>query len=52
MDTEVEVTIKINGTPTTRRVPVRVNLVDFLRYDMGLTGSSYTVASSMKTCLS
>ena len=39
MDTELDVTITINGVPATRRVPVRRNLVDFLRYDMGLTGS-------------
>lgn len=39
MDTEFEVTIDINGSPTTRRVAVRQNLVDFLRYEMGLTGS-------------
>ena len=39
MDTEFDVTIDINGTPTTRRVAVRQNLVDFLRYEMGLTGS-------------
>lgn len=39
MDTEREITVTINGTQTTRRVLVRRNLVDFLRYDMGLTGS-------------
>ena len=39
MDTEFEITATINGSPTTRRVAVRQNLVDFLRYEMGLTGS-------------
>ena len=36
---ELEVTIKVNGSPVSRRVPVRRNLVDFLREDLGLTGT-------------
>lgn len=29
----------VNGTPTTRRVEARQHLIDFLREDLGLTGS-------------
>src|SRR5256712_11035808 len=36
---ELEVAIKVNGSPVSRRVPVRRNLVDFLREDLGLTGT-------------
>jgi aerobic-type carbon monoxide dehydrogenase small subunit (CoxS/CutS family) len=36
---ELDVSIKVNGTVITRRVPVRRNLVDFLRQDLGLTGT-------------
>jgi carbon-monoxide dehydrogenase small subunit len=39
MDTIVETTLIINGETVTRRIPVRQNLVDFLREDMGLTGT-------------
>jgi aerobic carbon-monoxide dehydrogenase small subunit len=39
MDREVEVSCTVNGTLVRRRVPVRRNLVDFLRDDVGLTGS-------------
>jgi aerobic carbon-monoxide dehydrogenase small subunit len=39
MDREVDVSCTINGNPVRRRVPVRRNLVDFLRDDVGLTGS-------------
>ena len=35
----LEITLKINGQPTTFNVPVRMNLVDFLRNEIGLTGS-------------
>ena len=34
-----EVTVTVNGTPVTRHVPARRSLVDFLRYDLELTGS-------------
>jgi len=37
--TELEATIVLNGTPVTRRIPARQHLVDFLREEMGLTGS-------------
>ena len=37
--TEIETTLVLNGTPVTRRVPARQHLVDFLREEMGLTGS-------------
>jgi carbon-monoxide dehydrogenase small subunit len=37
--TELETTIVLNGKPVTRRVPARQHLVDFLREEMGLTGS-------------
>ena len=38
MDT-IETTIVVNGTPVTRRVAPRRHLIDFLREDVGLTGS-------------
>ena len=37
--TELDTTIVLNGKPVTRRVPARQHLVDFLREEMGLTGS-------------
>ena len=37
--TELEVTLSVNGTPLTRRVPARRHLVDFLREELGLTGA-------------
>jgi aerobic carbon-monoxide dehydrogenase small subunit len=36
---ELDVVIKVNGKPVSCRVPVRRNLVDFLRQDLGLTGT-------------
>ena len=39
MDQHTEITLRVNGETTTRRVEARTNLVDFLRYDLGLTGS-------------
>ena len=39
MDTIIETTMTLNGEPVTRRIPVRQNLVDFLREEMGLTGT-------------
>jgi len=39
MDTTIETTITVNGTPVTRRVPARQHLIDFLRDIVGLTGS-------------
>ena len=39
MEHTVETTIIVNGSPVTRRVPPRQHLVDFLREDLGLTGS-------------
>lgn len=39
MDTIIETTMTINGESVTRRIPVRQNLVDFLREEMGLTGT-------------
>jgi carbon-monoxide dehydrogenase small subunit len=35
----MSVTILINGTTVTRQVEPRLNLVDFLRYELGLTGT-------------
>jgi aerobic carbon-monoxide dehydrogenase small subunit len=32
-------TLTLNGTPVTRRIPARQHLIDFLREEMGLTGS-------------
>ena len=39
MDHTVETTLTVNGTPTTRRIEPRQHLIDFLREDLGLTGS-------------
>jgi carbon-monoxide dehydrogenase small subunit len=39
MDEALETTLVVNGTQVTRRVPARLNLVDFLREELGLTGS-------------
>ncbi len=39
MDNTVEVTMTVNGETVTRRVEARTNLVDFLRTEVGLTGS-------------
>ncbi len=39
MDHDLEITLTVNGTPVTRRVAARVHLVDFLREELGLTGS-------------
>jgi carbon-monoxide dehydrogenase small subunit len=39
MDTTIETTITVNGTPVTRRVLPRQHLIDFLRDTVGLTGS-------------
>ena len=39
MDTNVDITLTVNGETVTRRVEARTNLVDFLRYELGLTGS-------------
>jgi carbon-monoxide dehydrogenase small subunit len=38
-ETELDTTIVLNGKPVTRRIPARQHLVDFLREEMGLTGS-------------
>jgi len=35
----VSITVTVNGVPVTRSVPVRQHLVDFLRENLGLTGS-------------
>ena len=39
MDAIIETTFTLNGERVTRRIPVRRNLVDFLREEMGLTGT-------------
>jgi carbon-monoxide dehydrogenase small subunit len=39
METALDITLTVNGTPVTRRVEPRVHLVDFLREELGLTGS-------------
>lgn len=39
MEESLETTITVNGTPVTRRVAPRTHLVDFLREELGLTGS-------------
>ena len=39
MEHAVETTLTVNGTPVTRRIAPRMHLVDFLREELGLTGS-------------
>ena len=39
MDDAHDTTLTVNGTQVTRRIPARMNLVDFLRDELGLTGS-------------
>src|SRR5207245_8498031 len=39
MEHAVETTLMVNGTRVTRRIAPRVHLVDFLREELGLTGS-------------
>ena len=39
MEHALETTLTVNGTKVTRRVEPRVHLVDFLRDELGLTGS-------------
>ena len=39
MDRTVEVGLRVNGERASRRVEARMNLVDFLREELGLTGS-------------
>ncbi len=39
MDHALETTLTVNGTQVSRRIPVRQHLVDFLRDELGLTGS-------------
>ena len=39
MERTVEVVLRVNGEQATRRIEARTNLVDFLRDELGLTGS-------------
>ena len=39
MEHEVDTTLTVNGTEVRRRIPARQHLVDFLREELGLTGS-------------
>ena len=39
MEQTVETTLIVNGATVTRRIPARQHLIDFLREDLGLTGS-------------
>ena len=39
MEHALDITLTVNGTQVTRRVAPRVHLVDFLREELGLTGS-------------
>ncbi len=39
MELALETTLTVNGTRVTRRIEPRVHLVDFLREELGLTGS-------------
>ena len=39
MDNNVDINLTVNGQSISRRVPARTNLVDFVRYELELTGS-------------
>ncbi|HZM36219.1 MAG TPA: (2Fe-2S)-binding protein [Burkholderiales bacterium] len=39
MEHFVEATLTVNGNPVRRRIAARVHLIDFLREELGLTGS-------------
>jgi len=39
MDEALDTTLTVNGQAVTRRIPARMHLVDFLREELGLTGS-------------
>ena len=39
MEQTLEITLTVNGTAVTRRIPARQHLIDFLREELGLTGS-------------
>ena len=39
MDPNVDITLRVNGDTVSRRIEARMNLVDFLREELGLTGS-------------
>jgi aerobic-type carbon monoxide dehydrogenase small subunit (CoxS/CutS family) len=39
MEHALDISLTVNGTPVTRRVAARQHLVDFLRDELGLTGS-------------
>jgi carbon-monoxide dehydrogenase small subunit len=39
MDQTIETTMIVNGATVTRRVPARQHVIDFLREELGLTGS-------------
>ncbi len=39
IDTSVDISLTVNGEPVAERVDARKTLVDFLREDLGLTGS-------------
>ncbi|MBO23281.1 MAG: (2Fe-2S)-binding protein [Rhodospirillaceae bacterium] len=39
MDQNVDITLTVNGQSVTQQVPARTNLVDFVRYELELTGS-------------
>src|SRR5881392_1608168 len=39
MEQALDTTMTVNGSPVRRRIPARQHLVDFLREELGLTGS-------------
>jgi carbon-monoxide dehydrogenase small subunit len=39
MDQNVDITLTVNGQEVSRRISARTNLVDFVRYELELTGS-------------
>ena len=39
MESTIDTTLTVNGATVTRRIPARQHLIDFLREELGLTGS-------------
>jgi carbon-monoxide dehydrogenase small subunit len=39
MEYALDATLTVNGTQVSRRIPARMHLIDFLREELGLTGS-------------
>ena len=51
LEGDVEINLTVNGEQIVERVPVRRNLVDFLRINLGLTGSHVGCEHGVCGCL-